>query len=226
MTRRAQYLLAAGVLAAGIGVVFTTMYPRPSPARARPEVRLEARAEERSEIGEIYLSEPAYGGNGCPLNSASVVLSPDRRKLSILFDQYVASTSPGVTLARSSCNIAVPIHVPPGLSISLLKLDYRGFASIPRRGSGVFTAEYFFTGIRGPSLRKRFEPGYKDDFLITDRVAAPLWSECGKPAIARVNSNARVEKTSPYDPDEAIITIDSTDVTTVGIVFYLDVRSC
>ena len=78
---------------------------------------------------DISLGHPAYGGNGCPNGTASVTLSPDAKSLSIIFDQFLTEAGPssGRTLDRKSCNIAVPVHVPNGFSISVLAVDYRGF---------------------------------------------------------------------------------------------------
>ena len=37
---------------------------------------------------DIQLGEPGYGGNGCPAGSASAILSPDNKALTILFDEF------------------------------------------------------------------------------------------------------------------------------------------
>src|SRR3954467_5616314 len=76
---------------------------------------------------DIRLGQPAYGGTGCPGGSASVALSPDQQAISILFDQYVAQAGGSVAFDRKNCNIAIPIHVPQGFSVSVLAIDYRGF---------------------------------------------------------------------------------------------------
>src|SRR4051812_18628969 len=82
---------------------------------------------------DISLGMPAYGGNGCPQGTASAVLSPDRKSLSILFDQFQAEAgrTTGQTVDRKSCNLAIPVHIPQGVSIALFKIDYRGFNSLP-----------------------------------------------------------------------------------------------
>ena len=75
---------------------------------------------------DITLGTPGYGGTGCPAGSASVTLSPDARSLSILFDAFTVSATRGQTFERKSCNIAVPVRVPQGLSVAILQVDYRG----------------------------------------------------------------------------------------------------
>ena len=39
---------------------------------------------------DISLGEPGYGGSGCPQGSASTILSPDGKSLSILFDEFIS----------------------------------------------------------------------------------------------------------------------------------------
>src|SRR3954467_15421199 len=82
---------------------------------------------------DISLGGPGYGGTGCPSGSVSTTLSPDAKSLSLLFDSYQteAGGDTGKTFDRKSCNIAIPVHVPQGLSISVLAVDYRGYNNLP-----------------------------------------------------------------------------------------------
>jgi hypothetical protein len=68
---------------------------------------------------DISLGEPGYGGTGCPDGTVSVTLSPDQKSLSLLFDQYQVEVGgdTGKSFDRKSCNIAIPVHVPQGLSV-------------------------------------------------------------------------------------------------------------
>ena len=83
---------------------------------------------------DIALGEPGYGGTGCPAGTVDVTLSPDAKSLSLLFDEYQVSVggSSGKSFDRKSCNIAIPVHVPQGLSVSILKIDFRGFNHLPQ----------------------------------------------------------------------------------------------
>lgn len=74
-----------------------------------------------------------YGGTGCPEGTVSATLSPDTKSLSLLFDQYQISVgdTTGKSLDHKSCNIAIPVHVPQGMRVSVLKIDYRGFNHLP-----------------------------------------------------------------------------------------------
>jgi hypothetical protein len=216
MTRKRKYLLVFSLLAAGAFACVLALLLRSNPAGARTQ----------PQRGVVTLGTPSYSGTGCPAGTARATLSADATTLTILFDQYVAETRPGRALARASCNIAIPFNVPPGLSVSLRRLDYRGSVLVPRGGRGLLRAEYFFAGSRGGELRRSFAGGFQGDYLITDRVAAPLYSPCGDDVIARVNSSIEVQKASFTAIEEGIITVGSTDITTEGITFYFDVRRC
>jgi hypothetical protein len=176
---------------------------------------------------DIALGEPAYGGNGCPAGSASATLSPDAKTLSILFDQYAAEAggATGRRLDRKACNIAIPVHVPQGYSVSVFKIDYRGFNSLPHGSSSEFNVEYFFAGQRGPSYRKRFNGQLNSDYFLNNTLAATglVWSPCGADVNLRINSSMRVQ-TNNYN-EQALATVDSTDIN-AGLVYHLQWRRC
>ena len=162
---------------------------------------------------DIALGEPGYGGTGCPDGSASVTLSPDAKTLSILFDEYYveAGGSTNKSLERKSCNVAIPVHVPQGLSVSVLTVDYRGYNSLPAGASSTFSVEYFFAGIQGPKFNKTFNGALDKDYLITNKLQASalVWSACGADVNLRTNSSIRVRTTQNK---EALATVDSEDI--------------
>lgn len=57
-------------------------------------------------------------------------------------------------MERKTCNIAVPVHVPQGYSVSIFQIDYRGFNSLPYGAYSRFNVEYFFAGTQGPGYEK------------------------------------------------------------------------
>lgn len=176
--------------------------------------------------GDISLGEPGYGGTGCPAGTVSVTLSPDAKSLSLLFDQYQVAVGgdSGKSFDRKSCNIAIPVHVPQGMSVSILKIDYRGFNFLPRGATSQFNVEYFFAGTRGPSFQRKFYGPLNDDYLIHNELTAEalVWSGCGADVNLRTNSSMRVGTTSNQ---EAMASIDSEDVN-AAIIYQLQWRSC
>ena len=174
----------------------------------------------------IELGTPAYGGNGCPAGSASTVLSPDNKSLSIIFDEFlVEAGGANRTVERKSCNVAIPVHIPQGFSVSVVSVDYRGYVSLPTQASARMTAEYFLAGSQGPHFDKMFLGKTDTDYKFTNQldINAVVWSACGADTILRVNA-AMLVKTNRYN-DQATATVDSADFKT-GILYQLQWKRC
>jgi hypothetical protein len=175
---------------------------------------------------DIRLDTPSFGGNGCPAGSASAALSPDKKSLSILFDSFVvnAGGSSGKQMDRKSCNIAIPVHVPAGISVSIFKIDYRGFNNLPYGAYSRFGVEYFFAGTRGPAFNQVFTGALSDNYLLNSDLlgTAVTWSPCGQDVLLRANANMMVQT---RNNQEAMSTVDSMDVKS-GIVYHLAFQSC
>lgn len=176
--------------------------------------------------GDISLGEPGYGGTGCPAGTVSVTLSPDAKSLSLLFDKYQVSVggATGKSFDRKSCNIAIPVRVPQGVSVSILKIDFRGFNHLPQSGTSQFNVEYFFAGTRGPAFERKFRGALDEDYLINNELTAQaiVWSGCGADVNLRTNSSMRVNTVSNR---EAMASIDSEDVN-AAIIYHLQWRQC
>lgn len=174
----------------------------------------------------ITLGTPGYGGTGCPGGSVSATLSPDATSLSLLFDSYVveAGGDTGKTFDRKACNIAIPVHVPQGMSVSVLAIDYRGYNNFPAGANSQFNVEYFFAGARGPTFSKTFTGPKDEDYLIQNKLTAQttVWSGCGADVNLRTNSSIRV---ATKQNKQALATVDSEDVS-AAIVYQLQWKKC
>lgn len=175
----------------------------------------------------LELGQPGYGGNGCPQGSLQATLSPDSTQLSILFDKFSAEAGREANkqIDRKSCNIAIPVKVPQGFSVSIFKVDYRGFVSVPSGGRAQFNVEYFFAGSQGPKFTKNFTQPQSDEFLITNEIQATalVWSECGIDVNLRTNANILAQTNSRKE--QTIATVDSADVDN-SIVYHVQWRRC
>lgn len=175
---------------------------------------------------DISLGQPGYGGTGCPDGSVSATLSPDQKSLSLLFDTYQAEAGgdTGKSFDRKSCNVAIPVHVPQGLSVSVLAIDYRGYNNVPKGASTDFNVEYFFAGSQGPSFKKTFKGPIDDDYLIQNQLTAQsiVWSACGADVNLRTNTSIRVTTKNNV---QALATVDSEDVK-AAIVYGLQWKKC
>ena len=176
---------------------------------------------------EITLGDPQYGGTGCPSGSVGASLSPDRTSLSILFDQYVAEagSAVGKTFDRKSCNVAIPVRVPHGYTVAILKVDYRGYNNLPRQARSTFGVEYFFAGSRGPTFQRDFVGPLDRDYVINNELIASsmVWSPCGQDVILRTNTSIRV--TTNSQRQQAMATVDSQDVS-AAVVYQLKWQRC
>ena len=173
---------------------------------------------------DIALGIPGYGGNGCPAGSVSATLSPDAKALSLLFDAYTVEAGAAKAFDRKSCNVAIPVHVPQGLSVSVLAIDYRGYTNVPAGGSSQFNVEYFFAGTRGPTFQRTFNGPRDEDYLIHNDLIgqAIVWSACGASVNLRTNSSIKV---TTRGGKQAVATVDSQDIS-AAIVYLLQWRQC
>lgn len=175
---------------------------------------------------DIQLGEPQYGGTGCPAGSASIALSPDSKAISVLFDQYVVEAGGAKSLDRKNCNIAVPVHVPNGFSVSVMAIDYRGFVALPRGGRAQLSVDYFLAGGgRGVRTSKTFLGEQASDYLKSDQLSlqAIVWSACGADTILRANTTMLVM--SNRNREQALATVDSADIQ-AGIIYHIQMRRC
>lgn len=174
---------------------------------------------------DIRLGKPGYGGSGCPGGSADIILAPDKKSLSILFDEYYveAGGKTGKSFERKTCNIAIPVRVPQGYSVSIIAIDYRGFNDLPSGARSTFDVEYFFAGTGGPRFQRTFTGPRSKDYRIRNELQASalVWSACGASVNLRTNSSIRVQSTGK----QAVATVDSQDVS-AAIVYLLQWKRC
>jgi hypothetical protein len=165
---------------------------------------------------KVEILDAKYGGNGCPVDSASVTVSPDGQELSILFDKFIAEGN-NPSQSRKSCNLSIPIKVPQGVQISLYDADYRGY--VAPSTSANLRAEYFFAGARGPVFTRKFNG--ETNYNVRDRLAtvANVWSACGKSVNMRVNAAMSAQ-------GRGMATVDSFDLAHRGLVYHIQYRTC
>ena len=170
----------------------------------------------------LRLGKASYGGTGCPAGTAAVALSADKKSLSLRFDRYQVAADGSRTFDRKSCNLAIPLSVPAGISVSVLSVEYRGFNRLPAGAKAQFRAEYFFAGGQGPVLTRAFDGPLQGRFALSDRTTAKAWSACGAGVILRTNTSLRVSTSAAR---AASSSVRSQDIKT-AIVYRLQRRNC
>ncbi|MCB0364720.1 MAG: DUF4360 domain-containing protein [Bdellovibrionaceae bacterium] len=176
----------------------------------------------------VKMGRPSHGGSGCTSGTVAAVLSPDQKTLSMLFDNYIveAGDSFGNRRGLKSCQISVPFKVPSGYQVSVVKLDYRGFHSIPVNGFAHYDATYYMSDAQtGQISRRRIRRklnvrGPEDgDFVINSQVRGrQMWSNCGRDFNLHINTN--ITAMSNNSGDDTMAILDSIDARAEQTVDY------
>jgi hypothetical protein len=178
-------------------------------------------------VQQIRLGTPTYAGSGCPLGTTSASLAPDGSSLSILFGAFQANAggSSGNTVDRKACNIAIPVGVPQGFTVSVIKIDYRGYNRLPLNASATFDVEYFFAGQNGPAYHKSFVGAQDGNFTLSNSLVATstVWSPCGQDVDLRTDTNIAVQ--TNQNNEQTMFTLDSADISS-GVVYQLQWQRC
>ena len=167
----------------------------------------------------VFFQAPIeMAGTGCAPGSVSVV-GENTSSLTMLFSTYDAGKNAASGLARSSCNFAVPVHVPQGYQLSVMTSDWQGFV----QGNGRFTRKY------GTSLNlNAVNPGTKTlasaggaNWQAKDGLMhATAVSGCaGGKFNLRVNSSVQAVGSNSY------VAVDTLDMNN-KVVFQLQWKKC
>jgi hypothetical protein len=177
----------------------------------------------------LVLGEPSFTGKGCPPGSVSAALSPDNSALSVLFDRFTVDKSMNgkgaLRGASSSCSVSLPIAVPSGYQVTIVRLDYRGFVNITARDVwlDVNTRSIAVETLRQrskspPLMSTRLRGPISQDFTVTHPLNnGQIRSTCGQPFNLNFTSelllfsNCRGKGCAIVLDGEASATIDSLD---------------
>jgi hypothetical protein len=141
----------------------------------------------------VVLGEPGFGGSGCPDGQMAMVLGTDQQSASLSFGAYTAAAGD-----RKTCNLAIPVHVPAGVQIQILGVEFKGTANLPDGAKATIRVESFFAGTKGPTVDKVIDGPSTDGFVVTLEPSgeAAEWSACGADVNLRINSSLRVTSTA------------------------------
>lgn len=181
----------------------------------------------QAKADDIHISAPSHGGNGCPQGSLTSVVSKKNDLLSLRFNDYEAQAgkSNGKKFERKTCNIAVPVSVPDGWSVAILKGNYRGYLEVPDEATAEFQSEHFMAGpsspTTGPVVKKVFDGPVLGRYRIEQKPATKdlVWSACGEDVNLRINSSMMV--TTNAAKEDVYANVDK-----IGISFHLQWKKC
>jgi hypothetical protein len=179
----------------------------------------------------LKLGQPNYQGSGCPGGSVSLIVSPDESAVSVLFSSFVVEAG-GETNKRlddKTCNIAVPIEVPAGYSLSVATVDYRGYVFSPRQSIfNNMSVNYNWFGHPGRHYENKFPGPINENFTISQQIVSHMrqWSKCGQKGNLAITANLKT-RTNPQN-DSTILALDSLDGTgsASGLRFHVQWQPC
>ena len=148
---------------------------------------------------EIYIRSVAYAGTGCPEETVSQNISPDRKAVSFLFAEFLAEITAGMSeeeraiQGKKDCELTIDLQYPNGWTYSVASVDYRGFAdfddgvSAQRR-----TTIKFADDSKNESFSSALIAGFKGDFSFRDTfdIKEEVLAPCGtvKPLIIKIEA--------------------------------------
>jgi hypothetical protein len=178
----------------------------------------------------VTIRSLSWAGSGCPAGTVAGNLAPDLQAFTLLFDSYVAEIGPDLplSLARRNCQILVDLQFPQGWSYSVFSVDYRGFANLEPRVSGIQQSNYYFQGeFLTSRLQTTLNGPRASDYQIRDLLPlnALVWSPCGAQRALNINSSVRVINNSGNPDARGAMTTDSIDGK-VTHIYGLQWRRC
>jgi hypothetical protein len=186
---------------------------------------------------DVRMGTPTMQGSGCRPADSSIVLAPDNKSLSFLFGGYQAAAGAGTPMAQRGCKIRIPFKVPPGFRAVVVKVDYRGFNSLPVNSTNVYRAEYSLLRPKDlvpltPTIvrRREFSGPLSSDFRISSRIRRMRdWSQCGQDFVLAIDTLARSLANKRLQ--DTLASLDSADVAARGqggspMAFHLRWKRC
>ena len=180
----------------------------------------------------VKLGKPSYNGSGCSEETARVVLSPDSKTLSILFDHFESRA--GGTLGKrttTNCRLKVPFHVPVNFQTIVTRLDYRGYVFAPQQGHTILRANYQTLSMNNsnPSSsiikrRKLISGPANLNFTATTRFRLNRFNlKCGESFF--LDMGIQIVAVTNHDNQEVMMALDSIDQT-ANVQYALKWKRC
>jgi Domain of unknown function (DUF4360) len=173
-----------------------------------------AKAVAPAPVGAGGIETVEYVGTGCPKDSTSTGLSPDRQVATSIFSSFVASAGPGTPPADASknCLIILQIDVPEGWQYSLESVHHRGFAGLEDDVTASRRSLYLISGNPAHVTPPAHWQGETSDDYTQEDVGPDngVWSPCGDGQLLYVATQTEVD-TGGRDRRGGQLTVDTID---------------
>ena len=145
----------------------------------------------------VTIKEISYGGSGCPAGTVSQNVAGDKKAFTLVFSEFLAEVAPWLPAsdARTNCQINLSLEFPQGWTYSVAKFDYRGYAALDPRVTGMHKTTYYFQGQSNDvSFEWDLAGEFDNDYHSRDVISpdALLWSPCDKKRAINIKSDVRV----------------------------------
>lgn len=184
-------------------------------------------APNRANINNVTIS-----GSGCEESTASAMISPDMKDLSLLFDNLsveIGNGSPNgkITTLQKNCRVDIDIDVPRGWQYAFKSVDYRGFVALPSSAWGFHRLATMSANSIVPSLKEVTHRGPLNEeytFHVESRPDRYVWSTCISGSHKMIFYSQLGVSFYPKfsDRSNAIVSLDSKDFSmrqSVGVVW-------
>ena len=166
--------------------------------------------------------------DGCPLGGYSVVVAPDHSTLSILFDQFKidSNVTAQPTTQSMVCSISYPLSLPPGMSLGVYKVDYRGFAKLAPAQEASLAVQYGLAphaNQHGRVFRRKVKGAQDGDYFFTENIGAGQMKRVGCGATSMLNVSIELALSGA---GEGMASLDTSDGKSAAMVYHLDLRKC
>jgi hypothetical protein len=167
-----------------------------------------------------YFKAPMdINGTGCPVGSITAT-GANSPSLTVMFSKYDAAKGKQSAsgMENTSCNFAVPIHVPAGWQVSVLTANWMGYAE----GKTELFRRYTMVG-GNLNSQIPITSNPTGNFSIMDQklYSTVAYTPCGTDVQLRINSRVRAISNPSY------IAADTLDLHTKPfVIFKLNWRQC
>ncbi|KOG90043.1 DUF4360 domain-containing protein [Streptomyces varsoviensis] len=180
--------------------------------------------------GKITITVATVNGSGCRPGSAKVAVAPDNTAFTVTYSEYLAQAGKDSkpTDGRKNCQIALDVHVPQGFTYAIARADYRGYASLAAKATGLEQAGYYFQGSQQTArLSHRFAGPYDGNWQTSDEtdLDARVYAPCGEQRYFNINTELRVDAKNADPALTSYMAMDSTDGS-INTLYHFAWKKC
>ncbi|GGK14783.1 hypothetical protein GCM10010124_04230 [Pilimelia terevasa] len=131
--------------------------------------------------GDLSVGLSGMAGSGCGKDDTRVVISPDGREVTTLFDRLRASRTPTSDAERTrDCKLALKVSYPKGNRLAVRGGHYRGWHALGPGAVATVKFSFRFSGDTEFTVAERTISGPDDGLWeVADSTGRPLLSPCG-----------------------------------------------